>query len=79
MSSCSTVLTPSCSSCLATGRGSRSGQAEATLTLDPADLSRLAATLKAQAGHYMAPEGVVWQVERTEITDEDGNVIETIG
>jgi len=27
----------------------------------------------------MAPEGVVWQVERTEITDEDGNVIETIG
>ena len=55
------------------------GQAEATLTLDPADLSRLAATLKAQAGHYMAPEGVVWQVERTEITDEDGNVIETIG
>lgn len=59
--------------------GVQVGQAEATLTLDPADLSRLAATLKAQAGHYMAPEGVVWQVERTEITDEDGNVIETIG
>ena len=59
--------------------GVQVGQAEATLTLDPADLSRLAATLKAQAGHYMAPEGVVWQVERTEITDEDGNVIEPIG
>ena len=49
------------------------------MTLDPADLSRLAATLKARAGQYMAPDGVIWNVERTEITDSEGNVIETIG
>ena len=59
--------------------GIQLGEKEATLTLDPADLSRLAATLRARAGQYMAPDGVVWNVERTEITDNEGNVIETIG
>ncbi|WP_130873640.1 suppressor of fused domain protein [[Pseudopropionibacterium] massiliense] len=59
--------------------GIQLGAKEATLTLDPADLSRLAATLRARAGQYMAPDGVIWNVERTEITDNDGNVIETIG
>ena len=59
--------------------GIQLGDKEATLTLDPADLSRLAATLKARAGQYMAPDGVIWNVERTEITDSEGNVIETIG
>lgn len=59
--------------------GIQLGDKEATLTLDPADLSRLAATLRARAGQYMAPDGVIWNVERTEITDSEGNVIETIG
>ena len=59
--------------------GIQLGAKEATLTLDPADLSRLAATLRAKAGQYMAPDGVIWNVERTEITDNDGNVVETIG
>ncbi len=50
------------------------------ITLSPADVESLAATLRPERGEYRAPGlDVVWRVVPSNITDDDGNVVETIG
>jgi hypothetical protein len=51
-----------------------------TITLQANDLVELAGSLEPHAGLYPVPglENVVLQVLRTEITDEDGNVVQVV-